>query len=205
MANLQPNATIFNVPFINVPFNKGTVFNTFSVGANSLTRGSYPVIQGSNVNTTFYYTIKSAGANPNPIVIPRQLVVSKNNSSDPNLFSEISYDPNGQDSIPTYVLIASPLDFESSTLPNKKFILLNFIAGDMNFMANNGFFTQVDINGVASKVYMCYRDKETFLMGLLTLEMNFNLTVSNNLKSKLTYQTGNRFNLESADPNPSSD
>lgn len=190
MPVFNPNATIFKVPHTDIPYNKGTVFDAIARVSHTLTQGNYPVIQATDGNTTFYYTIKSNGADPNPIILPSQLSVTQLSNE---TFSQISYNPDIVDPVPAYVLMASPLDFEESTLSNRRLILLKMTAGSMSFMANNGFFSQSLIDGVQSKVYMCYQDQSTFMSELLGLNMKFGLSIPNTLKSTMMSQTNNLF------------
>lgn len=184
MSEFNSNPTIFSVPYNSFIYNKSTVFNAITNKfTDLLIKGNYPVIQGTTNKTTYYYTIKMFRANSSPIILPNQLNVTKYFDNPEIIF--ISYDVNDNDSIPTYVLMFSDIKFEESTFSNKHYILLKFIAGDMKFMANNGYFTQLVIDGILSKVYMCYQHEGIFKYNIHKLKLNFGPDIPHDLKSKL--------------------
>lgn len=90
----------------------------------------------------------------------------------------ISYDENGQNNIPIYILFCSTNDFESSLLSNKKFILTKMIKIDFNFIVNNGHFYNLLLDDKFVVVYITYQDEKKYKEEFVKLNINLDSIIT---------------------------
>lgn len=119
----------------------------------------YPVVQSYDDFKEYYFCIKASSANVNQVVKPSQ--IEEHRSSEIN---GITYNQSNNTNTEIFVLYKSDVDFDNSTLPNKRYILTKCRAINLEFLTDYGRLGTFNYeNGSEeSLIYMCYANETAF-------------------------------------------